>query len=154
MNFQLIEIKEFSGKMAKIYSIKLDGDENTLLEQFFEEYEEKYESEIISIAEKINTIGHETECNWNYFTHYEGNSGDGVSVLKKGRLRLYCIYFNDTVVCFGTGGYKPENIRAYQEDKELDAKVNIIKSVAKQINKDISKGNLRVRQNGELDYIN
>ncbi len=35
MNFQLIEIKEFSGKMAKIYSIKLDGDENTLLEQFF-----------------------------------------------------------------------------------------------------------------------
>lgn len=97
MNFQLIEIKEFSGKMAKIYSIKLDGDENTLLEQFFEEYEEKYESEIISIAEKIHTIGHETGCNWNYFTHYEGNSSDGVSVLKKGRLRLYCIYFNDTV---------------------------------------------------------
>lgn len=102
----------------------------------------------------VKIIRHETGCNWNYFTHYEGNSGDGVSVLKKGRLRLYCIYFNDTVVCFGTGGYKPENIRAYQEDKELDAKVNIIKSVAKQINKDISKGNLRVRQNGELDYIN
>ncbi|HQP79563.1 MAG TPA: hypothetical protein PL115_06850 [Bacteroidales bacterium] len=37
MNFEIVEIEEFSGDKAKIYSIMLEGDDATLLDQFFEE---------------------------------------------------------------------------------------------------------------------
>lgn len=40
MNFDIVEIEEFSGRMAKIYSIMLDGDEMTLLDHFFDENEQ------------------------------------------------------------------------------------------------------------------
>ena len=45
MNFDIVDIEEFSGRMAKIYSIMLDGDEDTLLDQFFEE-NQQYEEEL------------------------------------------------------------------------------------------------------------
>lgn len=34
MNFEIVDIEEFSGSMAKIYSIMLDGDDLTLLDHF------------------------------------------------------------------------------------------------------------------------
>ena len=36
MNFVIEEIKELSGDAASIYSVTMEGEEITLLEQFFE----------------------------------------------------------------------------------------------------------------------
>ena len=37
MGFEITEIEELSGNKARIYSVIIDGEEGTLLEQFFEE---------------------------------------------------------------------------------------------------------------------
>ena len=51
MNFDIEEIKELSGDAASIYSVTMEGEENTLLEQFFEENAE-YDEELTEILNK------------------------------------------------------------------------------------------------------
>lgn len=63
----------------------------------------------------------------------------------RGRLRLYCLYVDSTIVCFGSGGYKPPEIRAYQEDAELNKKVEQMKAVAKRINKAIVEKDIEIK---------
>ena len=145
MNFDIEEIKELSGNAASIYSVTLEGEETTLLEQFFEENAE-YEEELKDILNKLYVMGQETGCRWDNFTHNEGSPGDGVSVLKSGRLRLYCLYVDSTIVCFGSGGYKSLKIRAYQEDAELNSKVEQMKAIAKRINKAIVDKDIEIKE--------
>ncbi len=149
MNFEIEEIKELSGDAASIYSVTIEGEEKTLLEQFFEENAE-YEMELNEIADKLSVMGQETGCRWDYFKHYEGSSGDGVAVLKAGRLRLYCLYVDSTIVCFGSGGYKGPEIRAYQEDAGLNKKVDQMKAIAKRINKAIVEKDIEIKD-GKLN---
>ena len=71
MNFEIIEMEELSGDGAKIYSVTLDGEETTLLEQFFEENAE-YETEINELLNKLYLMGQETGCRRDYnFWDYE-----------------------------------------------------------------------------------
>ena len=149
MNFVIEEIKELSGDAASIYSVMIEGEEMTLLEQFFDENAE-YEEELQEILNKLYVMGRETGCRWDNFTHNEGSPGDGVSVLKSGRLRLYCLYVDSTIVCFGSGGYKSPNIRAYQEDAELNSKVEQMKAIAKRINKAIVDKDIEIKE-GKLN---
>ena len=58
-NFDITEIADLSGEMAHIYSVTLKGEEQTLLEQFFEDNAE-YEDELDSIIQKILLMGKET----------------------------------------------------------------------------------------------
>ena len=61
MNFEITELSDFSGEMAHIYSVTLKGDEQTLLEQFFDENAD-YEDPVLNakavqmreIAARIN----------------------------------------------------------------------------------------------------
>ena len=149
MNFDIEEIEELSGDAASIYSVTIEGEEKTLLEQFFEE-NVAYETELNEIAYKLSVMGQETGCRWDYFKHNEGSLGDGVAVLKAGRLRLYCLYVDSTIVCFGSGGYKGPEIRAYQEDAELNKKVEQMKSIAKRINKAIVEKDIEIKD-GKLN---
>lgn len=149
MNFDIEEIQELSGNAASIYSVTMEGEETTLLEQFFEENEE-YKAELNEIIEKLYVMGQKTGCRWDFFRHDEGSPGDGVSVLKSGRLRLYCLYVDSTIVCFGSGGYKSSKIRAYQEDVKLNQKVEQMKAIAKRINKAIKERDIEIKQ-GKLN---
>lgn len=152
MNFDIEEIEELSGDAASIYSLTIEGEEKTLLEQFFEE-NVAYETELNEIADKLSVMGQETGCRWDYFKHNEGSPGDGVAVLKAGRLRLYCLYVDSTIVCFGSGGYKGPEIRAYQEDAELNQKVEQMKAIAKRINKAIVEKDIEIKD-GKLKINN
>jgi len=51
MNFDIEEIKELSGDAATIYSVTMEGEKMTLLEQFFDENAE-YEEELQEILNK------------------------------------------------------------------------------------------------------
>ena len=152
MNFDIEEIEELSGDAASIYSVTIEGEEKTLLEQFFEE-NVAYETELNEIADKLSVMGQETGCRWDYFKHNEGSPGDGVAVLKAGRLRLYCLYVDSTIVCFGSGGYKGPEIRAYQENAELNQKVEQMKAIAKRINKAIVEKDIEIKD-GKLKINN
>lgn len=152
MIFDIEEIEELSGDAASIYSVTIEGEEKTLLEQFFEE-NVAYETELNEIADKLSVMGQETGCRWDYFKHNEGSPGDGVAVLKAGRLRLYCLYVDSTIVCFGSGGYKGPEIRAYQENAELNQKVEQMKAIAKRINKAIVEKDIEIKD-GKLKINN
>ena len=49
-------------------------------------------------------------------------------------------------MCFGSGGYKEPEIRAYQENPELNAKVEQMKAIARRINKAIVDKDIEVKK--------
>jgi len=151
MKFDIEEIEDFSGEKAHIYSIRIEGATENLLENFFNE-NRQYEAELRQIVNKLVTMGHLTGCRRDFFKHNEGRPGDGVAVLKipKGRLRLYCLYFDRTAVFFGSGGYKPARVRAYQEVPELNAKVEQMKKIAVVINQRIVNREYIIDDDGNL----
>ena len=53
MNFELVEIPSLSGDCCQIFSILIEGEEQTLFENFAEEYEEEYVDEI---ADMYNSL--------------------------------------------------------------------------------------------------
>lgn len=156
MNFEIVDLEEFSGNMARIYSIMLDGDDLTLLDHFFED-NQQYEDELKVIASKLVSMGNATGCRIQYFKEHEGAPGDGVVALWYKRMRLYCLRFDNTCIFIGSGGFKPPNISAYQEDQILNSKAQQMKAIAACINKAIIERDLIIRNDGTLefsDYIN
>lgn len=149
MKFDIADIEEFSGSMAKIYSIMLDGDDETLLDDFFEE-NKQYEEELKEIAAKLKTMGNSTGCRIQYFKENEGAPGDGVVALSYKRIRLYCLRFDSTCIFIGSGGYKPPNISAYQEDASLNSKAQQMKKIAASINKAIIEKDLIINDDGSI----
>lgn len=149
MDFEIVEMEEFSGEKAHIYSVCLNGCEESLLEQFFEE-NECYQSELTTIVEKLLVMGKTTGCRRTYFKHNEGTLGDGVAVLKAGQLRLYCLYFDNTAVFFGSGGYKPKEVHAYQEVPELNSKAQQMRQIATVINQKIKDKEWIIDEDGNL----
>lgn len=147
MSFQIVEIEDLSGPKAHIYSVVLDNEEKTLLEQFFDKHRGNKLAQ--KMYNKIAAMAKRTGCRREYFREGEGNFGDGVVALAIGNLRLYGIYFNQTLVLLGSGGVK--NVRTYQEDPELNKEVEQMKSVASEINKAILKKEISISEDGELN---
>lgn len=154
MKFQIIENKELSGRVAKIYSIKENGDDLTYLEHFIANNMDDHSEEVGTILSKLKTMGHETGCEWNLFEHNEGHGGDGVSCIKAGRFRLYCMYFGETLVICGSGGWKDPAIRAYQENESLNKAAQDMKDVAKKINESLRKNDIQIDSDGRINFFN
>ena len=68
-------------------------------------------------------------------------------------MRLYCLYFDNTAVFLGSGGFKPPEIRAYQEDEKLNAKAQQMRRIAKAINEAIKNKDIIV-EDGSLTINN
>jgi len=156
MNFVIVDLEEFSGSKAKIYSIMFDGDNQTLLDHFFED-NKHYESDLIEIASKLVSMGNSTGCRIQYFKENEGAPGDGVVALRYNRMRLYCLRFDNTCIFIGSGGYKSPLISAYQEDPSLNSKAQQMKAIAACINKAIIEKDLLIKEDGSIeisDFIN
>ncbi|MBQ9231505.1 MAG: hypothetical protein IJ190_10080 [Prevotella sp.] len=154
MEFDLKEIEELSGAKAHVYSVVFESEEDSLLEQFVKENAQQYSKEMKKIFAKIKKMADITGCRKNFFKEGEGVWADGVVALNHtGRLRLYGIYFNDTVILFGSGGYKPPHVKSYQEYPPLNTKAQQIKDIAQEIMKLIKSGELRIEEDGTLIKI-
>lgn len=149
-NLKIIEVESFSGEKAKIYSVILEGDDTTLLEQFFEE--NKNQKDFKKVFSKIHTMANFTGCKREFFKEGEGRLGDGMVALRgTGLLRLYGIYFHDAVILFGSGGVKPPGILSWEDDPELSKKGYQMEDIAEEINKRIKNGLLQVLSDGTLE---
>ena len=151
MKFDIINIEEFSGQQAQIYSIMYEDDNMTLLDHFFEDNKE-YQEEIEEIARKLIVMGKDSGCKPTFFKPNEGSPGDGMVALWYKQIRLYCLRYDNTCIFIGSGGYKPPNIKAYQEEPALNSKAQEMKKIAASINKAIKEKDLKVREDGTL-YI-
>lgn len=74
--FEISDIEGLSGDEAHIYSIRIEGHEYTLLEEFFEE-NQVYQKELNSILEKLNTMGNLQAVEENFLNMKRGSSAMG-----------------------------------------------------------------------------
>ena len=151
MKFNIINIEEFSGQKAQIYSIMYEGDDMTLMDHFFEDNSEEHQEDLEEMASKLRVMGNDFGCRSHYFKENEGAPADGVVALRYHQMRLYCLRYDNTCIFIGSGGYKPPDIRAYQEDPFLNSKAEEMKKIAACINKAIIEKDLKVRDDGTLD---
>lgn len=94
MKFEIVELEEFSGTKATVYSVWVNDSETTLFDQFVEENQAQYSQELQSIIDRLDIISRTTGAREQFFKLNEGTSGDGICALydspnKKLRLYLY-----------------------------------------------------------------
>jgi hypothetical protein len=145
MKFELVELIDFSGPKASIYSVYLEDEEQTLFDKFLLENENTFRSEIISILDKIDKIAFRFGAERMFFKENEGRLGDLVCALydsPDSNLRLYCIRLGKSIIILGGGGEKPKSIRSFQENEKLTKENSLIRQFSeilyeKMLEKDI-----------------
>ena len=136
MKYRIVELTNFTGNAATIYSIVLNDDNKTLFDKFIEEHLNSFKNEIIFILDRLETMGNETGARNSFFKHNEGDLGDGIVAMydmPDSKLRLYCIRYGTQIIILGGGGHKPKNIRAFQEDEKLTEHNYLLRKISKEI---------------------
>lgn len=75
MKVELVDLEEFSGNKAHIYSVLLDDAEDTLFDQFVEENGPLYPNEIREIVKELIAMGNKVGCQEHFFKLNEGRLG-------------------------------------------------------------------------------
>ena len=128
---------------VNFYSIKLNGEELTELEIFFEKFPEgcEYDEEMDVIISWLDQIAE--RCAKERYFRPEGRYGDGVSVIPievGNKLRLYCLRLSDKILIFGNGGVKDS--RSWQESETLAPYVKLLMDTSRFIASRIKDGTI------------
>ncbi len=146
MDYNLIKINNLSGSKASIYTLVPKVGGATLFDDFILENKNTYPQEILSIAERIKSIGKVVGAREGYFKINEGIPGDGVCALyddPNSNIRLYCIRYGMSLIVLGSGGYKSKSIKAFQENDDLKDKNYFIREISAQIKIKMAEKDLR-----------
>ena len=81
MKFEIVELEEFSGRKASVYSVWVNDESTTLFDRFVEENQMQHPQEVQSIVDRIEIIGHSTGAREHFFKLNEGTLGDGICAL-------------------------------------------------------------------------
>lgn len=149
MQFEIVKV--YSGTCATFYSVKLDGENNTLFEKFINENKDKHPKELANIRDTIKVIADKTGAREQFFKHNEGKPGDGVCALYDNpdkNLRLYCIRNGSVSVLLGSGGEKPKSIKALQESKKLTDENELICDISSAISSALKDKVIKWSENG------
>jgi hypothetical protein len=136
MKYKLVKLGKYSGEQASLYTVFLEDEQKTLFDRFLEENKNSFISEIKNIVLRLNIIGHDTGAREQFFKPAEGKPGDGVCALcdvPESKLRLYCIRYGSLILILGGGGYKPKNIRAFQQDEKLTSENYFLRHLSSKI---------------------
>lgn len=148
MDYEIVELPQFSGNQAKIYSIIPKGEAKCLFDKFVLGHKDDFNEEVKNILGRIKVIGMVTGAREGFFKH----EGDNEYVKKYGKtiwalfddddkkLRLYCIKFGSIAIIIGGGGYKDKSVIKWQDDETLSREVNLTMSYAKDILDRLHKG--------------
>jgi hypothetical protein len=149
MKFEIVELLDFSGYKAGIYTIVINDDDNSLFDNFIQENKPLFSNEVDNILSKIETIGHVTGAREHLFKLNEGTVGDGICALYDNpdkKIRLYCIKYGSATIILGGGGYK--NVRTLQEDPKLKYENYLLRKISKLITQSIKDGDIKWSDNG------
>jgi hypothetical protein len=146
-------LETYSGEIASLYTVMVDGPNGTIttkLEQFYEKYRDKYPTDLMNIVRRLKSLGNTTGCTENFFKLDEGLEPDDLVCalydIPDINLRLYCIRLSEQITILGDGG--PKTTRTWQEDKNLEREVNEMMNVSKIIRTKIKNGDLRISADG------
>jgi hypothetical protein len=138
VNYQIVELTDYSGEEATIYSIIEEGEQDTIFEKFIVANLAQYKDELKNIAQRLNIIGNDVGAREQFFKTKEGKPGDLVCALydePDKHLRLYCIRFGSVAIIVGGGG--PKSTRSWQQDENLSQEVNKMIKVSNDIHQRI-----------------
>ncbi len=164
LKYEIVEIEQFSGKEAKIYTILPYGKAMTLFDEFIAINQTKYLEEILDITSRLKIIGNDTGAKTQFFKLNEAKFGENIAALYDAPnkfLRLYCIRFDMNILILGGGG--PKQTRTWQDDPNLTRIVNRLRKYSNDIYKRIDSkdiywsrdgkeflGNLNMNENEEI----
>jgi hypothetical protein len=139
------------------YSIIIDDNINSELEDFLINIQEGSENDASRIVALLDTIG-KSGAQERYF-RYEGKRSDNICALPdhyliKTDYRLYTLRYKESLLIFGNGGVK--NTNTYQEDPYLNKCVTVLQKVDAEIKKRIHSGDIVISHktiSGELEFI-
>ena len=142
---------------VNFYSIKLEGEELTEIERFFEKFPEgcEYDDEIDVLLSWIDKIAEKGALE-RYFRP-EGRYGDGVGVIPidvGNKIRLYCLRLSDKILIFGNGGIKDS--RSWEESEGLSSYVKLLIDTSRFISTRIKDGSIVIVDKniiGNLNFI-
>ena len=151
MKYKIVQLSQFNGNKAGIYSVYLSDEQKTLFECFLRENIITFKSEIIDINKRINAINRKTGARDIFFKLEEGIPSDGVCALYDDpahNLRLYCIRYGNSLVILGGGGYKPKTIRKLQDDPKLKEENYFLREISSLITERIKSGEIHFSEDG------
>lgn len=152
MNFEIVKIKELSGKETSIYSIYVEEYGETLFDRFIRENEQNFPSELDNILDRLDVIGFETGAREDFFKLREGKPGDGVCALHdrpNDKLRLYCIRYGMDIIILGGGGEKSYDTRAWQDDEKLTEEAELIINISAYVTEMLKEGDISYTDDGK-----
>jgi hypothetical protein len=161
VKFEIVELKELSGKKAKIYSIVIldGGGSDSLFDKFLDENYTDFQEEMEDIYDHLKTYGHYTGLRGDRIIEHEGeNLGDGIVAIcnRPNKLfRLYAIMYKDCVAIIGGGGAKPGGGALKNYDKPHKEN-NLIKRIKKTLDAAESCDDIIITNNGiksKTDFI-
>lgn len=130
---------------GSLFTICIDGDSVSEFEKFIVKHNESYNSDLNTILTAIKRMLEQSGFLERYFRP-EGKYSDRVCALpiQSGRLRLYCLRINDSVLIVGNGGVK--NSMKYQDCDDLNGYVIDLQSLDKALKIAVKKGNVTIEE--------
>lgn len=104
MKYQIVELDEFTGSMATVYSVLPDNTDQTLFDTFIEQYYHTFREEVQDIISSLEIIGKRTCARQQFFKLNEGKPGDGICAMfdePERNLRIYCIRWGKVAILIG-----------------------------------------------------
>ena len=128
----IIEPYEEEFATVNYYVVRFKGEEVLDFFQCFEKLsvDESIAGRFYIISEWLRTIGDEGGLNDHLIN--EGGSLKAIPIVTS-TLRLYCFKVNECIIILGNGGHKPKNVRAYQDDPELNKYVSDLRETGRNL---------------------
>lgn len=142
---------------VNFYSIRLNGEELTEVERFFEKFPigSKYDAEVDVILAWMEKIAEKGALE-RYFRP-EGKFGDGVGVIPVdvgNKLRLYCLRLSNKILVFGNGGVK--DAKRWEESSTLAPYVELLIETSRFVSSRVRNGTILLVDKeiiGNLNFI-
>jgi hypothetical protein len=154
LNISIVPFEEHA--KVNFYSIIIDNNINSEIEEFLDKIEDINESDaakIVYALDKISKNGAQERL-----LRYEGKISDNVFALPAHYLietdfRLYLLKYTESIVILGNGGIKQTD--TYQEDQYLNRCVTILQKVDEQIQRFVKSRDIVISGKtitGETDF--
>lgn len=133
MKFEIVKLKQLSGKRLTVYSVIIEDEQQTLFDRFLQENISGYHEELGEIRNRLLIMKDKTGIRDDFFDKPEGKLGQDIWAMydkPQKHLRLYCMQLGHVVIILGGGGPKPKHIRALQEDPKLKYENDLMRMVS------------------------
>lgn len=130
---------------GSLFSICLEGDSISEFEKFVQKHNESYSKDLNTILTAIKRMLKVSGFLERYFRP-EGKYKDGVCALPidSGKLRLYCLRINDSILIAGNGGVK--KAQKYQDCDDLNGYVITLQKLDRALKVAIKRGEVTIEE--------